>query len=93
MRLENKRYFPFLLIGLLLSASLCTAQERTMQLNLQAHGNFSELLYGKNSSLVCNLPMSTFTLEGTGSDRIGSTYFFIDLEVGNFNQLVHMGWG
>lgn len=60
---------------------------RTMQMNLQAHGNFSELLYGKNSSLVCNLPMSTFTFEGTGSDRIGSTYFFIDFEVGNANKL------
>lgn len=60
---------------------------RVMDLNLQAHGNFSELLYGKNSSLACNLPLSTFTFEGSGFDRIGSTYFFIDMEVGNINDL------
>lgn len=61
--------------------------QRVMQLDLQAHGNFSELLYGRKSSLVANLPLSTFTLEGSGYDRAGSTYFFIDLEVGNANVL------
>lgn len=60
---------------------------RSMQLDLQAHGNFVELLYGKRSSICQNLPLSTFTLEGTGNDRLGSTYFFVDFEVGNANDL------
>lgn len=58
---------------------------RQLQLNLQAHGNFAELMYGKSSSICQNLPLSTFTFEGTGSDKIGSTYFFADFEVGNVN--------
>lgn len=62
------------------------SSSRSLDLNLQAHGNFSELMYGKSSSICNNLPLSTFTLEGTGTDRIGSTYFFADFEVGNVNN-------
>lgn len=58
---------------------------RKMSLNLQAHSNVAELAYGKTSSIVGSLPLFTFTLEGTGSDKIGSTYFFTDWEVGNAN--------
>ena len=64
-----------------------TAPKRSLQVNLQAHGNFSELFYDKNSSLVQSLPLSTFTIEGSGMDKIGSTYFFVDLEVGNASNL------
>lgn len=58
---------------------------RSMQVNMQAHANVSELMYGRASSLVHNLPLFTFTLEGAGSDNIGSTFFFADMEVGNAN--------
>lgn len=68
-----------------LSALAETDSTRIISLNLQAHSNASELLYNKNSSIINNLPLFTFTLEGTGNDKIGSTYFFIDWEIGNAN--------
>ena len=71
------------LVSLLMSGRIYA--QRTLQLDMQAHGNFSELLYGRGAGIVQGLPLSTFTLEGTGLDKIGSTYFFIDLEVGNAN--------
>ena len=83
--------YLFIFILILLCKNNIYAQEnvgqdeRIFQFNLQGHLNISELMYGKNSSLVQNLPLSTFTFEGTGFDKIGSTYFFIDLEVGNAN--------
>lgn len=82
------RVFALLAAGLvsLLMSDRAYAQ-RSLQLDMQAHGNFSELLYGKESSIVKGLPLSTFTLEGTGLDKIGSTYFFVELEVGNANVL------
>ena len=77
------------LIAIFLASNM-VAQESPKKggsLNLQHHSNVSELLYGKESSLVQNLPLTTTTLEGNGWDPIGSTYFFIDFEAGNAANL------
>ena len=88
--IKSWRNIAIVSIALLASNAVFSQEDaptRTLQVNMQAHGNFSELLYGKNSSLVQSLPLSTFTIEGSGADRIGSTYFFVDLEVGNASNL------
>ena len=49
------------------------------QLNVQLHYDFADALYGKELS---NRPHWTATIENFKADKVGSTYFFVDLDFG-----------
>ena len=67
-----KRFF-------LLTATSLMSMATMAQLNIQLHYDFGHDLYGKQLS---NRPRLTATVEHFSADRWGSTYFFIDADLG-----------
>lgn len=66
--------------SLLLVATLLNAALAMCQLNVQLHYDLGHDLYGQQLS---NRPRVTATVENFTPDRWGSTFFFIDLDLGD----------
>ena len=64
----------------LLAAALCLSLTAHAQLNVQLHYDLGHDFYGKELS---NRPRVTATVENFTPDRWGSTFFFIDADLGD----------